>query len=268
MDEALRSRLAFFEQSKARLEARRRQGRLTDDAAGRIERMQREIDHVRVRLRGASDVPPGPTYAPRPPSRASWDPVGAEYEARLARIEGSGEFAKMMHEVASALALEELVEVRAVAVPEDARRVAARVVADAVVCAHGSHASPRAIEAMRSLTPVVCPAGGGWRGFLVRLFRRASEAGVAEGYPEGFPREVKEQVGYVLENLRLGCPELGERLRTLTNAQRDALESALGEIARKWGERGRRPSAWTMAHLVASALGLPMPDDPRVKRAR
>jgi hypothetical protein len=273
----LQSRLAFFAQAKARLEARRREGRLTDDAAGRIERLGREIDHLRARLRGAEAIPPRPTYPgalPSPQGRAEWDPVGAEYEARLARIKSSAEFAAMTEALACALALEELGEARTMAVPEDARRVAARLEADVATCAHGEYASPRAIGVMRSLAAVAC--GDGWRGFLVHLFRRPDEPGLVDGvlriepggYPDGFPPRVKDQVGYVLDNLRLGCPELGERLRTLTNDQREALESALGEIARKWSERGRRPSPWTMALEVANALGLSMPEDPRVKRAR
>jgi hypothetical protein len=123
----------------------------------------------------------------------------------------------------------------------------------------------------------VCGAAGdGWRGFLARLFRRPSEPGVIDGvlriepggYPDGFPPRVKDQVGYVLNNVRLGCPELGERLRDRTSAEREALESVLCGIAAKWSERGRRPSPWTMASLVAEALGLSMPEDPRVKRAR
>ena len=47
-----------------------------------------------------------------------------------------------------------------------------------------------------------------------------------------------------------------------------SLETALGTIAMKWETPGRRLSSWTMARMVAEALGLPMPDDPRVKRAR
>src|SRR5260370_21201185 len=149
----LPSRLEFFEQSKARLEARRREGRLTDDAGGRIERLQREIDHVRARLRGASEVPPRPTYpgASRPQSRADWDPVGAEYEAHLERIKSSPEFVRMTHALASAMAVEELAEARTTAAPEDVREFAKRHVVDVVTCAHGAYTSPRAIGAVHGL---------------------------------------------------------------------------------------------------------------------
>lgn len=189
---SLQSRLEFFEQSKARLESRRRQGRLTDDAAGRIERLQREIDHERARLRGAREVPPRPTYprASQPQSRADWDPVGAEYEARLARIKTSPEFAAMTDAIAQALALEELGEARTEPAPEDARRVAKLLVVDVVTCAHGRHTSRRAIAMMQSLAAVVCEPGGGWRGHLERLFRRPSEAAPVEGLriePDGYP---------------------------------------------------------------------------------
>ena len=82
---------------------------------------------------------------------------------------------------------------------------------------------------------------------------------------------MKDQVGYVLHNLRLNCPSLGERLRRLTGEQRDELESVLQGIADKWAGRerqGRRQSPRTMASLVSDALGLSMPEDPRVKRER
>jgi hypothetical protein len=210
------------------------------------------------------------------------DPVGAAYDTHLARIEGSTEFAALMHEVACAYAIEDLTEkdARTEAVPEDVREFAKRLVVDVLTCAHGEAASPRAIAAMHALMRDAVERknreGAGWWAHLTRLFRRttgelpedpAMRIGMG-GYPEGFPPRVKDQVGYVLGNLRLNCPELGERLRTLSEDRMASLEIALGIIASKWEAPGRRLSSWTMASLVADALGLPMQDDPRVKRTR
>jgi len=142
---------------------------------------------------------------PRP--RPEEDPVGALHDAHLARIERSPEFAALMHEVACALAVENLTEedLRTEAVPEDVRGFAKRLVVDVLTCAHGEHASPRAIAAMRALMQDAVDrrnrAGTGWWGFLTRLFRRPSDevpAGAAivierGGYPDGFPPSVMEQ---------------------------------------------------------------------------
>jgi hypothetical protein len=184
--------------------------------------------------------------------------------------------------VACAYAVEDLTEgdARTEAVPEDVRAFAKRLVVDVLTCAHGASASPRAIDAMRSLmveaTERKNREGAGWWSVLTRLFRRTTGAMPEDramwigmgGYPEGFPEHVKDQVGYVVGNLRVNCPELGERLRALSDERIASLETALGTIAMKWETPGRRLSSWTMARMVAEALGLPMPDDPRVKRAR
>jgi hypothetical protein len=213
---------------------------------------------------------------------AALDPLASEHEAQQARIASSPEFAVLVREIATALALEDLTEegARTSPVPADVRAYAKRLVTDVLTCAHGETASPRAIEAVRRLMQDASErqnrGGTGWWSFLTRLFRRSSAPAAADGaprierggYPDGFPPRVKDQVGFVLGNLHLNCPELDERLRVLSAERMASLASALEVIADKWEAPGRKMSPWTMASLVADALGLGMPEDPRVKRER
>jgi hypothetical protein len=214
---------------------------------------------------------------------AALDPLAETHEMRRARIASSPEFAVLVREIVSALAVEDLIEdgARTSPVPADVRAYAKRLVTDVLTCAHGETASLRAIEAVRSLMQDASERknreGTGWWSFLTRLFRRPSAPASANdgglriergGYPDGFPARVKDQVGFVVGNLHLNCPELDERLRVLSPERMAALDSALEVIADKWDAPGRKMSPWTMASLVADALGLGMPDDPRIKRSR
>ena len=265
---ALKRQIALLSEFKQGLEGSYREGRLTDDPHGRIRRLQIEIERRQAAL-GAPhehhEDPPGGW-----PSRSqhrTWDPVGAEYEALIERVKASPLFHRLMHNVASQLALEELAEPGGMnAEPtENVRGFAQRLVADVLSVAFLPKAAGRAIDELRTLLREHeerenrRPGGGWWAG-LHHLFAR---------YPHDFPVAVRNQIAYVCRFLALNYPELRVRLRSLSVEKLAHAETELQTIADASKRGGRRPGPWSMAERVANALGFYMPERERdVARSR